>query len=69
VEVKSGHGLSVMGQQLTAMTVSAGIATGPEDGSTMEELLRAADEALYAAKQAGRNRVISYREREAVTRS
>lgn len=49
------------GQRLATMTVSAGVAAAPEHGSTTEELLRAADEALYAAKQAGRNRVVSYR--------
>jgi diguanylate cyclase (GGDEF)-like protein len=39
------------------VTVSAGVA-GPGDGtSTPEQLFAAADEALYAAKAAGRNRV------------
>ena len=51
------------GQLLATMTFSAGIAAAPEHGSTPEELLRAADEALYAAKQAGRNRVVAYRAR------
>jgi diguanylate cyclase (GGDEF)-like protein len=46
---------------LATITFSAGIATAPEHGSTPEELLRAADAALYAAKQAGRNRVLAYR--------
>jgi diguanylate cyclase (GGDEF)-like protein/PAS domain S-box-containing protein len=49
------------GQLLATITFSAGIATAPEHGSTPEELLRAADAALYAAKQAGRNRVLAYR--------
>jgi diguanylate cyclase (GGDEF)-like protein len=39
------------------VTVSIGIAVFPRDGSTKQALMRAADEALYAAKQAGRNRV------------
>ncbi len=47
-------------QLLDRMTVSAGIAGAWEHGSTASELLRAADEALYAAKQAGRDRVIVY---------
>jgi diguanylate cyclase (GGDEF)-like protein len=37
--------------------VSVGVATFPESGSTAGELLEAADIALYAAKQAGKNQV------------
>jgi diguanylate cyclase (GGDEF)-like protein len=40
-----------------SVTVSIGIATSPDDGTTLPNLLRAADTALYAAKQAGRNQV------------
>ena len=39
-------------------TLSAGIACHPFDGDTMEKLLKVADDALYRAKQSGRNRVI-----------
>ncbi|MEN6586520.1 MAG: bacteriohemerythrin [Sulfuricella sp.] len=42
---------------LPAITISAGIASMPQDGTSSEAILRAADRALYAAKQAGRNRV------------
>jgi diguanylate cyclase (GGDEF)-like protein len=38
-----------------SVTVTMGIATMPEDAQTLEELLRAADEAMYAAKKQGRN--------------
>ena len=44
------------------VTVSIGVADFPEQGSTRDELVRAADEALYAAKQAGRNRVTLWSE-------
>jgi len=40
------------------MTCSIGIAAFPGDGRTPEVLLGAADEALFAAKRAGRNRVV-----------
>jgi two-component system, cell cycle response regulator len=39
------------------VTISAGIAALPTQGKTRDELIRAADNGLYAAKQAGRNRV------------
>lgn len=41
------------------VTASVGLAVWPSDGKTPEELLAAADRALYAAKAAGRNRVVT----------
>jgi diguanylate cyclase (GGDEF)-like protein/PAS domain S-box-containing protein len=38
-------------------TASFGIATFPEDGKDIEELIASADKALYMAKEAGRNNV------------
>ena len=39
------------------ITISAGVAAFPTHGTTRDEMIRAADSGLYAAKQAGRNRV------------
>jgi diguanylate cyclase (GGDEF)-like protein/PAS domain S-box-containing protein len=45
------------GQSLGAVTVSFGVAAFPEHGPTAEAVIRAADLALYRAKNAGRDRV------------
>jgi diguanylate cyclase (GGDEF)-like protein len=42
----------------SGMTASVGVAALPRDAATADELVRAADRALYAAKAAGRDRVI-----------
>jgi diguanylate cyclase (GGDEF)-like protein len=39
------------------VTVSAGVASLTDDIQTLEELIEAADEAMYRAKRAGKNRV------------
>jgi len=51
VELAAGERVSV--------TISLGVGVWPQDGRLPEELLAAADRALYAAKQAGRDRVVT----------
>jgi diguanylate cyclase (GGDEF)-like protein len=46
------------GHPLGRITISAGVAVFPEHAADASELLRAADAALYAAKQGGRDRVV-----------
>ncbi len=48
---------SEMDSKGVALTCSIGIASWPTDGVMREELLQAADAALYHSKQAGRNRI------------
>jgi diguanylate cyclase (GGDEF)-like protein/PAS domain S-box-containing protein len=59
-ELKIRHGDQLVG----TITVSAGVASAPEHGSTAADLVRAADNALYAAKQAGRDRVVVYQAKQ-----
>jgi len=46
--------------QPVPLTLSLGVATYPTHGMTADALLRAADEALYAAKALGRDRTVLY---------
>jgi diguanylate cyclase (GGDEF)-like protein len=52
--------ISLGDRMLGGITASAGVAQADERNSSPGELLRAADEALYAAKNAGRDRVVTY---------
>ncbi len=47
-------------EDLPPITISLGIATYPSDSTDIEELIKKADAAMYAAKQKGRNRVVKY---------
>ena len=48
------------GQTLGTVTISAGIAAYPSDADSSEDLIHAADQALYRAKKAGRDCIFVY---------
>ncbi|HKO05588.1 MAG TPA: diguanylate cyclase [Candidatus Acidoferrales bacterium] len=50
-----------LNQKLESVSFSIGVAACPEHCATSEDLLAAADEALYDAKAKGRNRVSVYK--------
>ncbi|MBC8511437.1 MAG: diguanylate cyclase, partial [Dehalococcoidia bacterium] len=52
-----GRIASHMGSKQTGITVSLGLASWPGDGLTPDEILNAADNALYYAKRTGGNRI------------
>ncbi len=49
--------VAVTAEQSISLTVSIGIASYPDEANSVQKLLSAADQALYAAKSGGRNRV------------
>jgi diguanylate cyclase (GGDEF)-like protein len=55
-----GHSFATPGGDRAVLTVSIGVAMFPRDGSDREGILSASDQALYFAKEAGRNRVCLY---------
>lgn len=54
--------LDYRGQSLGAISLSLGVASFPMHGLTGDEVLRAADSALYVAKKTGRDRVAAFSE-------
>ncbi|HEX2235990.1 MAG TPA: diguanylate cyclase, partial [Actinomycetota bacterium] len=46
------------GEEPVRLTVSIGVASYPRNGASFSSLIEAADQALYDAKQAGRNRIV-----------
>ncbi len=50
----------LVGKDSTQVTVSVGVATFPQDSSSMLDLIAKADKALYAAKGRGRNQVVAF---------
>lgn len=55
-KIKSAH-LYFQGNKLPIITVSIGMAMYPQDGITIENLIQCADNALYLAKNMGRDRI------------
>lgn len=67
-EAVQGLAIEHPGSSHSVVTVSVGIASMvPEDGKDSESVIKAADEALYYAKAAGRNCVVFRRDNEYVT--
>ena len=60
---RGAHSIRIQhrGQTLEGLSVSIGMAVAPEDGDSADNLQHAADTALYQAKRAGRDRVVSAR--------
>jgi diguanylate cyclase (GGDEF)-like protein len=48
------------GGQQVRTSLSIGVVAYPDDGHTADELMIAADEAMYASKRLGKNRVVGY---------
>jgi diguanylate cyclase (GGDEF)-like protein len=57
-DAAKGLRVSYGGLELGPVTLSMGVSAFPKNGDTPSDLLRAADQALYAAKQSGRDRVV-----------
>ncbi len=53
------HQYPIEGGNELDVTTSIGIATFPEHAKTQQDLLNVADSAMYAAKNAGRNQVMT----------
>jgi diguanylate cyclase (GGDEF)-like protein len=51
--------LEYAGQPLATITLSLGVATCPDHAAAAKDLIRAADRALYLAKNTGRDRVVT----------
>ncbi len=58
VQIIEDHDFCYLGQQLPAVTVSAGVASYPHSADNLQGLCRAADLAMYEAKDNGKNQVV-----------
>jgi len=59
-EVERDFGQRPISAQLIPVTISGGVASYPQDGTSPNELIGRADQALYLAKTQGKNRVVTY---------
>ncbi len=57
-EMIEKHEFVYQGKNLNGVTASLGVAEYPQDGDTSAALMKAADTALYRAKDGGRNQVV-----------
>ncbi len=56
-DIIATHPIAISPGQTVGLTVSIGVAIYPQDAQSEEKLIGAADQALYTAKNGGRNRV------------
>lgn len=63
-KIKNSH-LSFHGVPLPTITISVGLAEAPKHGTTAEALMQAVDEALYNAKNIGRDSIAIYKNKAA----
>lgn len=59
---KVGSMRIVVEERVSNIAISLGVAIYPSDGSSLKELVDAADQALYAAKRQGKNKTIIFTE-------
>ncbi len=57
LRITNSHSFMGRDGDVTGIGYSAGIAVYPDDGTTVEEMIGRADEAMYMAKKEGKNRV------------
>ena len=68
-EIEIGCGRAVIPGETVRITCSFGIASVQHGATTLAELMKQADQALYAAKAAGRNRVLRHDQAIAVNQA
>jgi len=62
----SSHPIVINGAK-AHLTVSIGISIFPDDAMDKEDLIKAADDALYMAKRTGRNKIVTFQQYKAET--